>query len=178
MKSGFKLFTITEASNAKHALYFFQYEKNEHFDIAKKIRNDLEIAWSKISLSYEPIENDEESKYFNKIEFTNKKCYVGRFSKKNEVYPSVRIGNAFDNNVREECKKKLMSIAKDILLKYSDKLNKTLNGAPFSVNQEDNHFDEIRLRFKIAEFTKTIFIIGIEPGYKFERIYLHDYLSK
>jgi hypothetical protein len=65
-----------------------------------------------------------------------------------------------------------------ILEKYMNQLNSDVNGKPFSVSQEDGPLGEVRLKFKTGEYTKTIFMVAIEPGYKFERVYLKDYLDK
>jgi hypothetical protein len=180
---GFKSFVITEEARAKHTLRFFDYEQNEHHDIAKKIRADLEKAWSKIAAKYSPadlsdFEGQDESKYFDKVEFTTKEAKVGRFVNKSSVYPSVKIGGAYDKSVKSECKKSLIVEAIKILEKYMNQLNSDVNGKPFSVSQEDGPLGEVRLKFKTGEYTKTIFMVAIEPGYKFERVYLKDYLDK
>ena len=180
---GFKSFIVTEEARARHTLRFFDYEQNEHTAIAKKIRAELEKVWEKIAAKYSPadltdFENPEESKYFDKIEFTAKEAKVGRFGDKSSVYPSVKIGGAYDKSTRSECKKALMVEAIKVLDKYMNQLNSDISGKPFSVAQEDGPLGEVRLKFKTGEYTKTIFMVAIEPGYKFERIYLKDYLDK
>jgi len=181
MKS-FKSFVITEAARAKHALRFLDYEQNEHSDIAKKIRADLEKAWTKIASSYEPADMAEfgpgESKYFDQMEFTTKESTVGRFGHKSSVYPSVKIGGAYPKSTRADCKKKLMAEAMKILEKYKTKLNADISGDPFVLSQEDGPIGEIRLKFKTGEYTKPLFLVAVEPGYRFERVYLKDYLEK
>jgi hypothetical protein len=182
MKS-FKTYVLTEAARAKHALRFFDYEHNEHSDIAKKIRADLEKAWMKIAEKYEPadtIDSDstEDSKYFDEVEFTNKEANVGRFGNKSAVYPSVKVGGAYEKSIRNECKKELMSEAHKVLDRYKTKLNQDVPNNPFMVSQEDGPLGEIRLKFKTGEYIKTLFMVAVEPGYKFERVYLKDYLEK
>jgi hypothetical protein len=180
MKS-FKTHMLTEQAKAKHALRFLDYEHKEHSNVAKKIRDELEKAWTKIAAKYEPVdmtEMDEDSKYFDQVEFTSKEAKVGRFGDKSAVYPSVKVGGAYDKNTRNECKRALMAEGHKVLDKYKEKLNQDVPGKPFAVSQEDGPLGEIRLKFKTGEYTKTIFMIAVEPGYKFERVYLKDYLEK
>lgn len=182
MKS-FKSFVLTEEARARHTLRFFDYEHKEHSDVAKKIRTELEKAWTKTANKYEPVDTagqgDPESvKYFDKVEFTTKEANVGRFGNKSSVSPSVKVGGAYEKGVRNECKKDLMASAHSILDKVKDKLNQDVPGKPFSVSQEDGPLGEIRLKFKTGDYTKTLFMVAVEPGYKFERVYLKDYLEK
>jgi hypothetical protein len=178
----FKSFVITEAARAKHTLKFFDYEQNEHSDIAKKIRSDLEKAWTKIATKIPKAEVSDidmsDNKYSDIIEFSAKEATVGRFGNKSSVAPSVKIGGAYDKSIKNECKKDLMYEAHKILTKYKDLLNRDVPGEPFAVSQEDGPMGEIRLKFKTGEYTKAIFMVAIEPGYKFERVYLKDYLDK
>lgn len=180
MKS-FKSFVITEEARAKHTLRFFDYEHKEHAAVAKKVRADLEKAWTKIAERFEPADladHGEDSKYFDQVEFSGKEAKVGRFGDKSAVYPSVKIGGAYEKNTRNECKRDLMAEAHKVLDRYKDKLNQDVPGKPFSVSQEDGPLGEIRLKFKTGDYTKTIFMVAVEPGYKFERVYLKDYLEK
>lgn len=179
----FKSFIVTEAARAKHTLRFFDYEQNEHHEVAKKIRAELEKSWAKIVEKYSPadlteFEGKDESKYFDKVEYTNKESTVGRFGHKSSVFPSVKIGGAYDRSTRNECKKLLMAEAHKIFDKYVAKLNADVSGNPFSVSQEDGPLGEIRLKFETGEYKKTLFMAAVEPGYKFERVYLKDYLDK
>jgi hypothetical protein len=182
MKS-FKSYVLTEEARAKHTLRFFDYENKEHHDVAKKVRTELEKAWTKIADKYEPVdlpefEGTEQAKYFDQVEFTTKEANVGRFGNKSSVAPSVKIGGAYEKSVRGECKKDLMQAAHSILDRVKDKLNLDVPGKPFSISQDDGPLGEIRLKFKTGEYTKTIFMVAVEPGYKFERVYLKDYLEK
>jgi hypothetical protein len=179
MKS-FKTYVITEEAKAKHALRFLDYEHKEHSAIAKRVRDELEKAWVKIAAKYEPVDASdiEDSKYFDKVEFTTKEASVGRFGNKSAVYPSVKIGGAYSKSVRNEAKRDLMAEAHKILAKLKDKLNQDVPGKPFAISQEDGPLGEIRLKFVTGEYTKPIFMVAIEPGYKFERVYLKDYLDK
>lgn len=178
----FKSFVLNEEARAKHTLRFFDYEHNEHGDVAKKIRAELEKAWTKIASKYQPADlsdfDETESKYFDRVEFTTKEANVGRFGNKSAVYPSVKIGGAYEKNLRNECKRDLMAEAHKVMNKYKDKLNQDVPGKPFAVSQEDGPLGEIRLKFKTGDYTKTLFMVAIEPGYKFERVYLKDYLEK
>jgi hypothetical protein len=183
MTLGFKSFVLNEEARAKHTLRFFDYEQHEHSDIAKKIRADLEKAWSKIANTFSPVdltnfEDSKESKYFDKVEFTKQEANVGRFGNKSSVYPSVKIGGAYSKMEKSDCKKQLLAEAFKILTKYAEKLNADIHGKPFSTSQEDGPLGEIRLKFKTGEYTKTIFMVATEPGYRFERVYLKDYLEK
>ena len=183
MKPTFKSYVLTEAARAKHTLRFFDYEQNEHVDVAKKIRSELEKSWVKIVNTFSPADISDfddlsDSKYFDNVEFTDKETNVGRFGNKSSVYPSIKIGGAYSKSIKNDCKKQLMDEAHKILKKQTDRLNADMAGNPFSLSQEDGPLGEIRLKFQTGEYTKTLFMVAVEPGYRFERVYLKDYLEK
>ncbi len=184
MAEGFKTFILTEKARAKDALRFFDYEHHDHDEIAKKIKTDLLISWTKIIEKIEPIEHQEQddeeidSKTIETV-INKGEQMIGRTGNKFSVPLSVRIGSSYEREIKNRCKRDLLSSALKIFEKYKDKMNQSEgNSKPFIITQDDDQLSNIRLKFKTGEFVKTVFVIGIEPGYKFERVYFRDNLQK
>lgn len=171
--------TLNEEAKAKHALRFMEYEHDEHHHISRMVRADLIKAWTKIASKYPAIESlsqaENEKAIFNKVELETKEVKVGRFTDRHLVGPSVVVGNAYDRDIKNKVEQELIAAAMSIFEKYLPKMN-TVNGKPFSVTQEDGPLGDVRLKFKTGDFTKTVFLISIDKTYKFDRVFLRDFL--
>jgi hypothetical protein len=177
----FKEFILNEEAKAKHALRFFEYEQQEHTDLVRKLRADLVTAWEKIAKKYPPVDVQEETSTKAPLASVNVKAaeeLIGRFGTKFHVAPSVLVGTAYDRHVRNECKKALLEAGYALLEKYMKKMNNSEAGDPFIITRDDGPLSDIRLKFKTGDYAKTVFVIGTEPGYKFERVYLREALQK
>lgn len=179
--SGFKQFMLNEAAKAKYTLAFMTYERDDHGIVAGRVKDQLINEWTKIINRYDEVEMnvDPDSKKAtlqNTMELDRADAKVGRYSGKISVAPSVRVGNAYSEESKSSCKKKLMQAAKKVLEKQISKLNTGLKGKPFYVSQEDGPLGDIRLKFKTGDIKKTVFLVSIDHSYKFDRVFLRDFL--
>ncbi len=185
MAERFKTFILTEKAKAKDALRFFEYEHQDHDTTAKKIKDELLAAWLKIAEKIPAIEAeegddvDELDPKSREVAVGKTELTIGRAGNKFSVPLSVRVGSSYEREVKTRCKRELLAAALKVFEKYRDKMNTTEGTAkPFVITQDDDQLSNIRLKFKTGEFVKTVFVIGIEPGYKFERVYFKDNLQK
>ncbi len=177
MSDGFKSFLAEKKARASQALKFFEYKHDMHEETAKQLKSKLAAAWLPIVNRYDAIEDEAGQKKKNNVELLTTEKNLKRSGVKFKGNPIVQIGGLYSEGIKKDIKKELLAVSLSATKKVVDKMNKDVPGDPFSVSQQDGKTGDIRVKFETGMYSETIFLIGAESQYKFDSVYLRDFLD-